>query len=409
MRTVLSLLGILCCFWLAWINARVGLARIHYLSGDQEYLLSDAATKLSPNDPDAHYRRANALLEINQTAEAVKEYEQAVALRPRDFYLWLELGYALVQSGDDAGAHTAYTTAVKLAPHYAQPHQRLGEFLLRTGSREEAFVEFRRAATSDPAQLQELIDLAWKEYGEDGSAVQRVVAPQSPLETLALARSFLEHERTAEAMNLFRAAGVTETPERRQLLAELLREKKFVEAYEVWSGSLALRNSGFMASVTDGGFESELNKDNLGFGWHATERSKKIAVSRDPDMPDSGEFSLRVSFGGDSNPSEDVAKQLLIVKPETSYRVHFAARTQKLVTGGLPFLSVVDASDQLLLGRSTPLPADTQGWEKHTIQFRTGSFTQAVNISLRRDKCSSSPCPVFGSLWLDSFSLEVAE
>jgi hypothetical protein len=86
----------------------------------------------------------------------------------------------------------------------------------------------------------------------------------------------------------------------------------------------------------------------------------------------------------------------------------FAARTEKLVTGGPPIVFVSDASssDGRALAQSMPLPTGTSGWQDYTVEFTTSDTTGAVVISVQRQNCPGDQCPIFGSLWFDSFTLQ---
>src|SRR2546423_7405020 len=65
-----------------------------------------AAARLAPADPQTHFtlaRLAERSFEPEQLAAAVKEYEQAAALSPNDYRLWVEVGRVRGLAGDDAG------------------------------------------------------------------------------------------------------------------------------------------------------------------------------------------------------------------------------------------------------------------------------------------------------------------
>ncbi len=83
------------------------------------------------------------------------------------------------------------------------------------------------------------------------------------------------------------------------------------------------------------------------------------------------------------------------------------ARAEKVVTGGLPVVTVIDANrDRHTLTQTEPLSSDTAGWQKHTVEFATSDETHAVRIIIQRQSCPSEPCPIFGRVWFDAFSLQ---
>jgi tetratricopeptide (TPR) repeat protein len=372
--------------------------------------VADRATRLAPSDPAAHRARAIALMDAGQLGEAIREYERAIALRPGHYSLWVELGRARDQADDPQGALEAFTEAARFAPYYAQPHWQLGNVLFRMGRRDEAFAELRRAALSDMTLLPAAIDLAWAAYDGDASAIERAFQPQSAQWHLALARFFARHGRPLEALEQFRAADEITDTERRAFLQDLLAAKHFKESYEVWSGGLETKNTprpGGTASITDGSFESGIKFDDPGFGWQLASAASAFRYSLDTVEPKESAHSLRIDFNGDYNPASPVISQLVLVEQGARYRLHFAARTEELVTGGLPVVVVSDASiNGRSLAESSPLPQGTSGWQEQTIEFTAGDGTSAVLISFVRQSCGSVPCPIFGRVWLDQFSIE---
>jgi hypothetical protein len=116
---------------------------------------------------------------------------------------------------------------------------------------------------------------------------------------------------------------------------------------------------------------------------------------------------LRIEFGGNSNPGTALVSQLVLVEPSRRYKINFASRSQDVVTGGLPLVNVSDASgDQKRLGQSPPLAKGATEWQSYSFAFTTTPTTSAVVLSLQRENCTMSPCPIFGAISLDSFSIE---
>jgi Tfp pilus assembly protein PilF len=411
-RSGVAVLGLLACFWGMWSSGREGLSQMLAGYGLLTNRLDAAqeAVALGPATPEAHYARASLLFDQGELAEAVQEYERAAALRPHDYVLWLELGRARDQADDTEGAIAAFKQSVRLAPFYAQPRWQLGNTLYRAGRLDEAFRELRRAATSNPKLLPQLCDLAWAASPGDAQAVELGVQPQTASAHMALARLFVRRGKTSEAVAQFRAAGSVSNEERRALLTELLAARSFDEAYEVWSSGGARKGeqspSG-KAAIINGGFESPVNLDDPGFGWQLPQDLPAVEVSQDTAAPHAGAQSLRLVWNGNAATGSSLISQLVLVEPNTHYRLRFAARTEKLITAGLPQIAVADASssDDRTLGAALTLPQGTSPWQDYAIEFTTASDTRAVRISLRRQNCSSNPCPVFGQVWLDDFSI----
>ena len=97
--------------------------------------------------------------------------------------------------------------------------------------------------------------------------------------------------------------------------------------------------------------------------------------------------------------------QLVLVEPSARYTLKFASRSDKLVSGGLPVLRVINASSGTLLGESA-LPQQANDWVNYVIDLTTPADVSTIEIRLQRQNCTTGPCPIFGVLWLDSFALQ---
>jgi tetratricopeptide (TPR) repeat protein len=373
----------------------------------EQLVLADKAISLNKSNPDAYYARAVLYRKNGQTSEAIKDLERAVELRSRDHFLRLELGYTRYQAGDIKGATVDFEAAVRLAPFYAQPRWYLGNMLLQAGSRDEGFAELRRAVRSDPSYLPDTIQRATEAFAGDASGIVKAVGTDSADTRLALERYFIQNDNLAAAMELFRTGKDMPADDARILLSDLLNAKRFADAYEVWLvvKGIALPPRKQTPTLLDGGFESEIEPEAIGFAWRQIDHGpEKIRALRDSKEYHNGSYSLRVEYDGNSNPATTVVSQLVLVEPNTEYRLDFVAQTKDIVTGGLPLITVTDATDGHLLTRSNALPGGTDHWQNYEVHCRTSSTAEAVIIGIQRAQCSSTPCPAFGRAWFDDFT-----
>lgn len=408
MRLTVAMAGSILCAWGIWGASAAGLSRLNskYALVSRSLAPADRAVHLSDSDPEAHSSRALVLRNQRDWEGAVREFERAVNLRPRDYVLWYELALARDNAADAEGAISACQESVRLAPSYARPHWLLGNLFFRAGRREEAFAELRRASSGNAEFLPNMIDLAWGAYGGDAGAVLALVQPQTNASRIVLAQYFARKGKFEEAIALFRAAGGASEDERRKLLMVLMAARRYKEAYEVWAlneqpGSGQSRTG----MITNPSFEGAVKLNEAGFGWQQPGSLENISIAFDANNPRTGERSLRIEFNGNSNPASPFVSQTVLVEPGTHYDLKFAARTQQIVTGGLPQITVSDAAGADKPVASLTLPSETGSWHDYSMAFRTGE-TQAVIINVNRQNCSSSPCPAFGRIWLDAFSLE---
>jgi len=392
------------------LAVRLGLARIYAGYGlfTNDVTLVDRAVQLMPGDPEARLNRAALLSDSGQHSEASAELERVTQLRPRDYYPWLELGMARDRAGDAGGAERALREAVRLAPYYAQPAWQLGNVLFRQNRLPEALAELKRAAKSDPTFLPMVLELTWAASGEMQAFIN-AVQPETDFEHLALAKFFAKKGKGIEAVNEFRKAGASTKDDQSEVIRPLLAQKEFAAAYQIWLGTHNHGEATAPAEETipyDGGFEKALNVGELGFGWQVTQNSA-IGLSVDPNAAYEGAKCLRIEYRGESSPTEDALAQLIVVESGAKYRLEFASRVQEIVTGGLPMLIITDATDAgHVLAESPPLGSGNSEWHPSNIEFTTGQQTRAVRLEVRRKTCAGGPCPIFGRLWLDGFSLK---
>jgi len=349
-------------------SARFGFSRLltRYALISNSVSVADEAVQLSPSDPETHRARAAILNRLQMPGEAVKSLETAATLRYRDDYLWIDLGNTKEELGNAAGALAAMDQAVHWAPHYAHTHWQRGNLLLRIGRPDDAFAELREATAANQTYFPNLMDLAWGVSRGDVKAAQDLI-------------------------------GIKNDSERKAWIRFLFTSKAFREAYEL-SG---LSNS----SIMNGGFEEPLMLNETGFGWIVSpEHKNRLAIDVSEKLE--GAKSLQINLDGNWPPATALLSQIVIVEPETTYRLSFAVKTKDLVTGGPPVITVSDATNNQLFGKSENLPTATTPWTTLSFEFTTLPNSQAAVIRLQRNNCDSSPCPIFGTLWLDQFHIE---
>lgn len=389
---------------LTWNVGRSGLSSLLTTYAAQASMIAPAnvAVSLSADNPDAHYVRAT-ILESSDLPEAIAEYRQAALARPDDYVLWLSLARASELNGDTEGSLAAARQAVPLAPDYAEPHYQLGNILLRAGQRDEAFKELRLAGASNPTLLPGIIDLAWQVSGGNVQFVTQAIEPGTPATYQALGRYFRQRDEVGAAIAMYVAAGSVSEEDRRYYLAELVATKRFKEAANLWR--VARQDGAAPGMMVDPGFEQESNLKDPGFGWRVGEKDTGFHLFLDTDKPRQGRSSLKIEFSGDSDPASAIISQLVLVDPGSHYQLRFAVRSEGLVSGGLPLVVVVDATDNKVLRQSDKFQT-TDGWREYTLNFDVGPTANAVRIELQRQPCSTPPCPIFGRLWLDDFLLQ---
>lgn len=402
-----ALVTLLVCLWGAVLSARAGLARLLSEFGTATNSLAATKRALDFNtaDPAAHDAYAVELANAGKNAEAVAQFESAVSLRPDDYLLWQELGRVREVSADTSGSLRALRQAVELAPYYSEPHWQLGNFLLRRNELNEAFTEMRLAVRSDPMLFPVMIDLAWAVCDADVKCVLAATQPQNDNERSSLGRFFVAQKNFNAGLNLVLAASEIALEDRRVMVAALVDAGEFKAAYRIWLTGIRPSNAQ-EDDLSDGGFEGPMSFDDQGFGWRPA-HAQTIQILLDPNEPQSGRHSLMLTYAGNFDPNVAVISQLVLVVPGVRYRLSFAARTDGLVSAGLPVVVVKNAAgDQSVIAQSMSLSPGTNGWREFSIDFETSDTTIAVKVNIQRQACSSNPCPIVGRAGFDSFFLK---
>lgn len=403
-RNVVTIALLILLVLLTVHTARSGLASLFTTSAGQSNRIDTAntAVKFNGGNPDAHYVRAT-ILQVSDLPAAIKDYYQAATTRPDDYVLWLSLARVYELNGDTEAALAAARQAIPLAPAYAEPHYQLGNFLVRAGQREEGFRELQQAATSNPTLLPGIIDLAWSLSGKDPAVLLRAINPKNASDYFELARYFRPRKEVDLAIEMYASAGALAQNERRSYIAELVVAKKFKEAAILWRQAHPAVTTAVL--ISDPGFEEESDLTDPGFGWRVGENVAGFGLTLDPTNPREGRASVKVEFTGHADPMSPIFGQLVLVEPRANYRLRFAVRSEGLVSGGAPLLIVSDATNEKVLSASEQFPNSTNGWRDYAVDFSTEEPTVAIQITLRRS-CANLPCPIFGRLWLDNFSLQ---
>ena len=389
-----------------WAAARTGYARLlgKYAVAARSLPAADQAVKISPSDPEVHRARARLLNQLNRPGEARKSFEMATSLRYRDDYLWLELGATREELGDAVAALAAFDQAVRWAPYYAHTHWQRGNLLLRMGRYSEAVADLRAAVASRKNLLPNLIDLAWGLSRGDVQTVEQLVQLDNDQDRLTFARFLAGKGKGAECLVHVRLLGAPLSEQNRsELVQQLVAAKAFRAAFELWRTDESLK----MPLILNGGFEEPLRNpfSDRGFEWFVFARSE-ARVAADESEKLSGGKSLLVGFSGEWKAAGEVISQRIVVDPERRYRISFGVRTKELVTGAPPAVAINDAANNQRLAQSQAFPTPTSDWQKISFEFSTTSSTQAVVLELTRVEGTCTPCPIFGTLWLDDFLIE---
>ena len=385
----------------------------YFNTADNNLQVARMAVSMAPKDPLTHWRIAQVsqkILPLDQQAQSIAEYENAVSLSPNDYRFWMSLGRAYDQTGDAAKAENAFKRAITLAPSYGYPHWFLGNLLLRNGRYDEAFAELRIASDADPDLRPQQFNLIWAIYSNDPEGLKSAVG-QSSAGRADFALYLLTQKRFDEGLRLWNdLSGEEKTTNRHigeTIVMTLKNEARFHDAVRVWNEITNEKYRVEPGVIIDNSFEHAVTygPDNI-FGWQV-KGGPQMQAGIDPNKSNGGSRSLRMSFQVRANLDSINVSQLVVVQPKTEYEFECYVSTEKLETGSAPFVQILDANGGAELLSTPPAPNGTNDWTRISSTFKTGEKTEAVILKIVRTSCSTEEtpvCPIFGSVWYDDFS-----
>ena len=362
-----------------------------------------AAVSFQPQNPDAHKTRGMVFLRHMDYEAAADAFEQAAALRQNDFLLWLRLGYCRLQLKNFDAAQAAYEKALVLAPNYSQPNYYFGSMLLETARPEQAFQFLSKAAEQDNDIYPEVLNLARTAFPGDPLAIERAVWPASVDGRKTVAGYFIEHGLMTDTVRSFLTSDELSEKEKNELVRSLIYKQNFQFAREVWLSRSKTDNGSAQQPIFDGGFENITDSDESGLGWQIAQNVTAFSVARDNKVFHSGSKALEIKFAGNVDVNKPLISQLAYLEPHRKYQLRFFYRSTELISAGLPLVVISDGVSGEVLGRSAALVATDAKWLESRIDFTTGGAPVAL-ISFQRTDCPS-PCPIFGEVFLDDFSV----
>jgi len=419
-RTALFLAPIIAgSVWLSHIAIVV--ARVTYQTETVSIPDIQKAITQDPNNADLIHRLGYVYSSSptdSDMTESVKYLRQALALNPRRWDYWRDLGASCDFAGDLQCSDEAFNRVLALNPMAPSVQWTTGDHYLLTNRAEKAFPYFRRLLAMDPAYLEATIRVCLRAT-RDPQAVYKGVIPQGKDASGRFAfLMFLSS--SADYENAMRIWGqMISGPERSPDLSMvtpfldfLIDHNQIQDASIVWSD---LEHAGVIPPTQpsetgtllyDGGFESP--PLNTGFDWRTSE-----APDLDIDYSDSSAYKgakcLQIKFVVGRNVDYDLVNQVVLVKPNTRYQLTAYVRSDNVTSASGPRLRVLEMGCENCAVRTSDPTLGSTEWHPVEVIFTTEVQTQAVKISFWRPLDQVSHADITGTVWLDEVTLRTAE
>ncbi len=105
---------------------------------------------------------------------AAQGYNDALEVEPDHHPIWVQLGHAIKESGDVAGAERAYRRAIEISPDDSDAHLQLGHAIKLGGRLDEATQAYLKSLELDPKNKHARYELA--NLGLSGPSISRFFA-----------------------------------------------------------------------------------------------------------------------------------------------------------------------------------------------------------------------------------------
>lgn len=405
-KNLAALCYLLLLIFLGVSAARQGLSNYYaeraLLTGSHS--LADAANSYEPENPNAHKSIALISLNKREYSEALASLERAISLRSNDFLLWLHLGYCRLKLNDFDSAYDAYERALFLAPNYSEPNYYMGKALLENGQPEQGFRFLSKAAKQNKKLYPEILHLAGMTFPNDPQAIEKSLSPTSYDERKAVVRYLTENGFVTDSVRSLLIGDELNARDKNEFVQHLIGRQNFLLAREVWASMQEGGGNSTNNLMFDGGFEKLVASDETGFGWRIDQKASALSVALDESEVHSGSRSIRIKFAGNVEFNRRLISQLVPTKSHHRYQLRLFLISSELTSAGLPAIVINEGVSDEILGRSNELQSTKGKWVEIKIDFVTRD-TPAVTIDLQRLSCDTSPCPIFGELVLDEFSL----
>lgn len=374
----------------------------------------ERATQLEPGN--AHYwyllgRFSQYNLENPDAQRAIRAYRTALSFDPRSPDAWLDLAAAYDSEGDIAAATDAFLNAKKAYPASAEVAWRYGNFLLRQGHLDAAFLEIRHSVETEPRRGAEAFSRCVSVEPDVAKVLDRVIPPYRDV-YLDIIRELSGESQFELAVKIWdRLAQIHPQLSLKDIFpfVDGLRQlNQVAEARRVWNQAVAFAGlselPGTPGSVVwDGGFESGVT--NGGFAWFISHNSRNVRIVFDSREKHSGNQSLHLTFDGKSNVNFEDVCQFVPVQPSTLYRFSAWTQTRMLTTDqGLRFrLRSIGTKDFSI--SVTPDVRGSESWKLIEMPWKTGKDLQQVQICLIRAPSTQDENKIQGTVWVDDVAL----
>jgi len=373
----------------------------------------ERATRLEPENARNWYLLARFLEFDPGTTDpqrALQAYKTALSLEPQSTDMWLDMA-SFLEASDPSAARKAFLQAQQTYPASPEVAWRYGNFLLRQGEMNSAFMEIRHAVEKDPKRGVDAFLLFRRLEPNLDGIFERDLPPIASV-YLDVIRLLTDEGRADLALKawsrLLEIHPKLGTPETLHFVEGLLNRGQTVEAHKVWTQAIPLLNISKTddpegSLVWDGGFETGVT--GAGFAWRIDPLLGSV-IDYDENIKHSGTRSLRIRFDGTKNLYfRGVCER---VEVESGFIYQFSAwlKAKELTTDRGIFFTLLTPENREVQEKTTAQVTGTTPWTRVSLTWEAPKQVSVLEMCVVRLR-SSNPddSRISGTAWVDDVSL----
>jgi tetratricopeptide (TPR) repeat protein len=392
LRTIATAVALILCGLLVYRSWWLFLGAWITRNGTPDPAIYERAIHYDPNNADYRFQLAqiyNYSTQYLNVKRAGDEYEAAVRLNPDRSSHWLELAKYYEQTGNLERCRYSVQMALQKDPNYAQTHWAAANVYIRLNDLTSADLEMRRTADLDGTYLTQVLDLAWRFYG-DAPKIISTHLPNTKIANLTALNYFIsKNSEEGASLAWTRLSTFQTTPQERFAYVDYLASlKKQDEALTIF----LIGETRERSLIYNGSFETE--PLNGGFDWRFSS-NENAEARRDMTTSEDGQASFLVSFNGKENVDYSQLWHWVPVHEGKTYALKFWMKTEGITTNEGMFVEIGGKASEKQIGSTN--------WQEFTIRFTAPS--NLVTISLRRVPSTKFDNLLKGKVWLDGFTL----
>jgi hypothetical protein len=408
-RGALVVVALVVAAYLCYFSLRTARAE-YYIRKDTLYGY-ERATQVEPEDAQNWYllgRHLQYSLEDQDPQRAISSYLKSLEIDPHSTTTWLDLAAVYESEGSLTDARKAFLRAQRSYPLSAEVSWRYGNFLLRQGELEPAFVEIRHAVEADPYRAAEAFSRCARVEPDVDVILDRVV-PRDQNVYLAIIQDLVGEQQIANALKVWKRLADLHPKlalsEIYTLVTSLRQNGYRKEAHDIWLQSVEFAGLTHLlvpdSVMWDGGFESDAM--GQGYTWRFSRALHGVQISFDSREKHSGQRSLRISFDGNLDINFHDVCQAVPVEADTAYELSAWMQTKALTTDKGVLLELRGRGDDVV---TTAEAHGTEPWKRFSVIWEGAHENQEVDVCMRRDPSDQELNKISGTVWLDDVALK---